>query len=57
MCLHFHIIPENEYTRRFPKEEVGTYMSQSININTLINNLLSNSNYYKNSNFSLIRQQ
>ena len=57
MCLHFHIIPEDEYKRRFPKEEVGTYMSQSININTLINNILSNSNYYKNSNFSLIRQQ
>ncbi len=57
MCLHFHIIPEDEYKRIFPKEEIGTYMSQSININTLINNIGSNSNYYKYSNFSLIRQQ
>ena len=57
MCLHFHIIPEDEYKRSFPKEEAGTYMSQSININTLLNNIKINSNYYKNSNFSLIRQQ
>ena len=57
MCLHFHIIPEDEYRRRFPKEEVGIYISQSIDVNTLINNLTLNSDYYKNSNFSLIRQQ
>ena len=57
MCLHFHIIPEDEYKRSFPKEEIGIYISQTIDINTLINNITSNPDYYKNSNFSLLRQQ
>ena len=56
-CLHFHIIKTDNYKREKHFIEKGTYIIQDIFIEDIIKNLNINSNYYKNSNYSVIRQE
>ena len=56
-CLHFHIIKTDNYKREKHFIEKGTYVIQDIFIEDIIKNLNINSNYYKNSNYSVIRQE
>ncbi len=56
-CLHFHIINTDNYKREKHFTEKGTYIIQDIFTTDIIKNLNTNSNYYRNSNYSVIRQQ
>ena len=56
-CLHFHIIIKDNYKREKHFTEKGTYIIQDIFIEDIIKNININSNYYKNSNYSIIRQE
>jgi hypothetical protein len=57
-CLHFHITQNDNYKRKFPKFEFGTYISQDLYINDIIEKLKTNKNYFTNyNNVALIRQQ
>ena len=57
-CLHFHITQNNNYKRKFPKFEFGTYISQDLYITDIIEKLRSNKNYFTNyNNIALVRQQ
>ena len=57
ICLHFHIIKTDIYNREKHFTNKGSYMFQDIFIEDIINKLNINSNYYKTSNFKIIRQQ
>ena len=56
-CLHFHIIKTDYYNREKHFTQKGTYIIQDIFIKDIINNLNINSNYYKNSNYMIIKQR
>ena len=53
-CLHFHVIEKDNYVRKFPKVISGSFILQDIYINTLINNIKFNNNYYKNFNNKIL---
>jgi hypothetical protein len=55
-CLHFHIIKKNLYKREYSNMEVGSFLIQDIYISELINNLTINQNYYRDYNYSLIKE-
>ena len=57
-CLHFHILRQNKqskYKRDYDMNEGGTFLQQDMYIDTVINNLEINNNYYKDLNFNLIK--
>ena len=53
--LHFHIIPLDNYKRKYPKFNYGQFMTQDMFIDEIINNLNANSNYYLNLDYNLIK--
>ena len=53
-CLHFHIIDDDNYIRKYPKYQFGTYILQDIYIDKLINNINLSKTYYYNYNIKLI---
>lgn len=57
-CIHFHILESQSedslYKRVYPIEERGTFLTQELELNNIINNLVNDSNYYVNYNVSLL---
>jgi len=55
-CLHFHILDsklqDSIYKRIYPIEERGTFLTQELELNNIINNLTNDGNYYINYNAS-----
>ena len=60
-CLHFHIVKKIDnihdahYNRIYNDGELGSFIIQDMFLYEIINNLNINNNYYKNTNFSLIK--
>ena len=55
--LHFHRMKhknDTAYVKVYPEEERGTGAIKNIDINTLINNITSNSSYYNNLNIQIL---
>ena len=55
MCFHVHVIQKELYIRKFPSIERGTFMSQDLQIDEIINNITCYNKYNNESNYYLIK--
>ena len=55
MCFHIHVIQKELYIRKFPSIERGTFMSQDLQIDEIINNITCYNKYNNESNYYLIK--
>lgn len=53
-CLHFHILNNDNYSRKYPVEERGTFIIQELHIHQLIYYLENDKDFFKNYNVNLI---
>lgn len=53
-CLHFHVLDNNIYTRKYPIEDMGMFSIQDLHLNNIINILQNSKDYFKNINYNII---
>ena len=53
-CLHFHIIQYDLYNRKYPGTNIGTFINQEMHIQTIINILSTDTNYFKKYNINFL---